>query len=95
MTLDELRTKHKADIERITSQYGIANIRVFGSTVRGDAGPDSDVDLLVTLTQPIGWGYAGCQIELEEALQMKVDLISDRGLSPRIGPYILKEAVPL
>ncbi len=95
MTLDELRTKYRDDILRITGEYGMENVRVFGSFVRGQAHEKSDLDLLVTLTKPVGWGYAGCQIDLENRLHMPVDLISDRGLSPRIGPHILQEAVPL
>ena len=45
-TLDDLR-QLRDEILRIAEQYGASNVRVFGSVARGDARPDSDVDLLV------------------------------------------------
>lgn len=95
MTLEELRAKHKNDILRITGEYGITNVRVFGSIARGEADEDSDVDLLVTLTKPLGLKFIGCKLDLEEELEMPIDLVTDSGLDKYIGPYILQEATPL
>jgi len=95
MTLDELRKKHKADILRIAEQYGVTNIRVFGSMARGEAGPDSDVDLLVTLTRPLGFKYAGLELDVTDAIGIPAQVISDRGLHHLIRNNILSEAVPL
>lgn len=95
MTLDELRKKHRDDILRITGEYGIENVRVFGSIVRGEADDDSDLDLLVTLGRTLGLDFVGCKLDLEDKLQMPVDLVSDDALDKFIGPYILKEAARL
>ena len=94
MTLDELR-RHKPQIEAIAAKHGIINIRVFGSTVRGEARPDSDVDLLVHYTRRLPWGGAAARREMANALHRPVDLANDECLHRYIGPYILREAVPL
>jgi hypothetical protein len=49
-TLDSLR-QHRDDILRLAAKYGASNVRVFGSVARGDATPESDVDLLVTFRE--------------------------------------------
>ncbi len=63
---------------------------VFGSYARGDADETSDVDLLVELdyAQPVGLEFVGMKLDLEERLGRRVDLVSSRGLSPRLLPYI-------
>ncbi len=95
MNIDELRIKYRDDILHIADEYDVSNIRVFGSTVRGDARDDSDVDLLVTLNKPLGFAFCSLQRRLSELLNKRVDLLSDNGLSPYIGPYILEEAVEI
>ena len=49
MGIEELLKDRREDILRIAAQHGAHNVRVFGSVARGEAGPDSDVDLLVEL----------------------------------------------
>lgn len=95
MNLDELRAKHKDDILRIAAQYGLENIRVFGSVARGDAGPDSDLDLLVTLGKPLGFRFFRCRRELEHAIGQPVDLVPEDALGKHVGPVIHSEAQPL
>ncbi len=95
MTLEELRRNHRADILRIAETYGVTNIRVFGSVARGDAGPGSDVDLLVHPPKGIGIGFIRCELELSDRLHMPVQLISDNALHYLIRDNILAEAVPL
>lgn len=88
----------RSEIYRLADKYGISNIRVFGSHVRGEAKQESDIDLLVHFDPEItnsGFSFLEFQEEAEKLFNQKVDLVSDRGLSPYIGPYILKEALPL
>lgn len=63
---------------------------LFGSHARGTANADSDVDILVELdrTKPIGLHFVRMQLELESLLRTKVDLLSDKGVSKYIRPYI-------
>lgn len=80
--------------------YGVRRVALFGSMVRGDASPQSDVDILVDLKPPgerppIGLKWFGLQHELGELLGRKVDLVTDGDLSPYIRPYVEKEMVVL
>ncbi|MGV3510149.1 MAG: nucleotidyltransferase family protein [Sphingobacteriaceae bacterium] len=66
---------------------------LFGSYSRGEADDNSDIDILVELdySQRIGWNYFQMKDDLEEKLNKKVDIVSSRGLSKYIAPYIEEE----
>ena len=66
---------------------------LFGSYVNGKANNESDIDILVDLdySQRIGLGFVQMQIDLENLLKTKVDLVSSNSLSKYIKPYIDKE----
>jgi uncharacterized protein len=63
---------------------------VFGSFARGEADQHSDMDILVELdySKYIGLGFVGMQQDLEELLHCKVDLVTERSLSPHIRPAV-------
>lgn len=94
MTLEELR-RHKPQIEAIAAKYGVTNIRVFGSVVRGGARPDSDVDLLADLSRCHGWDFITAKLEIGNYLRREVDIVDDSCIDKYIAPYILREAQPL
>jgi predicted nucleotidyltransferase len=83
-------------IRRIAARHGVREVRVFGSFVRGEQKPGSDLDLLVYLEK--GRGFSDllefCE-EVEAALGRRVDVVTDDGLSPFIRDRVLAEAVPL
>lgn len=66
---------------------------LFGSYSRGEADTNSDIDILVELdySQGIGWNYFGMKEDLEEKLNKRVDIVSSKGLSKFIAPYIDQE----
>lgn len=65
---------------------------LFGSYARGDADYKSDIDLMVDLDEQVGlFKFISMQIRLEELLKRKVDLISSRGISKHILPFIEKD----
>ena len=78
-------------------RYGIIRLEVFGSSARGTAGPDSDIDLLYTLAPGarLGWEIEDLALELESVLGRPVDLVSRRSMNPRIREQVLQEARPL
>lgn len=84
MTRDELLIKLR-DLKPWLAEQGIVNVRLFGSYARDEAGPDSDVDLLVDLSKPIGWEFYSLKEDIAEKLGLGVDLCSDKGLT---NPYI-------
>ncbi len=96
MGVPELLKDKRGDILRIAAKHGATNVRVFGSVVRGEADEKSDIDFLVTIEKGRSLlDHAALWIELEEFLGQKIDVISDRGLKPRIRERVLNEAVPL
>ena len=86
----------RAEIYRIAAAHGACNLRLFGSHARGDAGPASDVDLLVdTAAATSSWFPAGLIVDLEDLLGCRVDVVTEKGLNPLIRERVLREAVPL
>lgn len=71
-------------------------MRVFGSVARGEADEQSDIDLIVEFEPGRSLlDHAALWLELQELLGCKVDVVSERGLKPRIREKVLREAVPL
>ena len=84
---------HRRQIQSLAARYGIEHVRVFGSMVRDDAGPESDVDLLVTLPSGAsGLALGALQMDVEELLHRKVDVLTEAGLHPALRARILHEA---
>lgn len=76
-------------------RYGVRELSFFGSTARGEARPDSDIDLLVEFlpnAQVDLVDYAGFMLDLSRLFGRKVDLVSKRGLKPLIRDSVLDEA---
>jgi hypothetical protein len=96
VTIEELRIHHRAEILNLAANRGARNVRVFGSLARGEGGPDSDVDLLVDFeTGRSLFDLAGLSIDLENALGCRVDVVSSRGLRPRLKDEVTRDAVAL
>jgi len=88
--LQRLR-EHKDEIRR---RFGVKSLAVFGSVARGEAGPESDVDILVEFEGRATFDrYMGLKFFLEDLLGTRVDLVTRRALKPRMRPYVEREAV--
>lgn len=78
----------------LSRRYGVVRLALFGSTVRDEARPDSDVDIVVSFDGPAtSHKYFGVQFYLEDALGCPVDLVTEKALRPELRPYIDREAV--
>jgi len=96
MTSQALVDRHRQEILRLAGIRGARNVRLFGSVARDDAGPASDVDVLVTMEPGRTLlDLIGLTQDLEQLLGCRVDVVSDRGLSPYLRARILSEAVVL
>ena len=93
-SLDRIKEILKKHEKELKEEYGIKEIGIFGSYLRGEAKEESDLDILIEFEKPIGFFKF---LELEEYLSnligIKVDLVSKKALKPYIGKYILKEVV--
>jgi hypothetical protein len=86
----------REQILRLARKHGVTRVRVFGSMARGDAGPQSDIDLLVEVgPDPSPWFPGGLVAELEELLGRRVQVVTERGLDDLLRDRVLEEAVPL
>ena len=83
-------------ILRLAECRGAENVRVFGSVARGEAGADSDVDLLVAWKQGRSlFDHAGLVADLQDLLGMKVHVGTEQALHRYVCERILREATPL
>jgi uncharacterized protein len=88
----------KAMLPELRDRYGVILLGVFGSYVRGEQTPNSDLDLLVEFDPAVRFGLLTfCELEntLSDRLTVKVDLVMKKALKPRIGEQILQEVVYL
>jgi uncharacterized protein len=94
-TFELIRAKRE-EIQKIAARHGARNIRVFGSVARGDARPDSDVDLLIDV-EPVtsSWFPAGLVQDLETVLGRRVEVVTELGLNRLIRDDVLREAIPV
>lgn len=96
MRPSEILSLHRERILAIASARGARNVRVFGSAARRTDRDGSDLDLLVDLPRGSSLlDIAGLQIDIEEALGVKVDLCTEAELHPSLKDRILAEARPL
>jgi len=92
----QLLARKRDDILRVASQHGARNLRVFGSVARGDAGPGSDLDLLVEMDAGRSLLDMGALLmDLQDLLGCPVDVVTEQGLRPRLRDRAVREAVPL
>ncbi len=78
----------------LAARFGLVSLALFGSTARDAAGPDSDIDILVSFDGPAtSERYFGVQFFLEDLFGCHIDLVTDKALRSELRPYIEREAV--
>lgn len=94
--LEQLIAVLRAEKANLIERYDVRSLGVFGSYVRGEARPDSDLDVLVEFsTPPTLFEYVRLQNELSDRLGVRVDLVMKSALKPVLGARILEEVVPV
>lgn len=82
---------HKPELAK---RFGVADLALFGSTVRTEDASASDVDVLVRFNgRADSKRYFGVQFYLEDLLGRPVDLVTEQALRPELRPYVEAEAV--
>ena len=96
MGIDEVLGGRREEILRVAARHGARNVRVFGSLARGEADETSDIDILVELEPGRTlFDLGGLLMDLRDLLGRDVDVVTERGLKPRIRSRVLQEAVAL
>jgi uncharacterized protein len=95
---EKYRDQLRAMLPELADKFGVAELGLFGSRVRGDHRPDSDLDVLVEYrpdARPTLIDVCALEHCLGDRLGLKVDLSLKRSLKPLLRPYILREAEPV
>ncbi|HET6573552.1 MAG TPA: nucleotidyltransferase family protein [Fimbriiglobus sp.] len=93
---ERYRDQLRAMLPELAERFGVSELGLFGSRVRGDHRPDSDLDVLVTFrpdARPSLFTLGDLVMTLEERLGVPVDLALKSNLKSRLRPYILREEV--
>ena len=86
----------REQILHIAAKHGANDVRIFGSVVRGEAGPSSDIDVLVVLEPGRSLlDHVALKQDLEDLLGQDVDVVTENALHWYIRDRVLEEAVPL
>jgi predicted nucleotidyltransferase len=84
----------KRKILPVLHRYGVTKVGLFGSCIRNEMVPDSDIDILVEIEKDISLlDFVGLKLEIEEVLGRKVDLVEYDTIKPLLRERILKEQV--
>lgn len=96
MSIEELLHDKRDEILSVAAKHGASNVRVFGSVARKEAGPGSDIDVLVEMERGRTLlDQAALMIDLQELLGCKVDIAVEGGLKEYLRERIMTEAIPL
>ena len=90
-TKDEILAYLSLSRERFARSYGVRRIGIFGSAARGEAGEQSDLDVLVEMSEPTFDRYMDLKFEIESALGAPVDLVLAENVKERLRPIIERE----
>jgi hypothetical protein len=93
--LSSIRRALREALPELQKSYGVESLAIFGSMAREEAGPDSDIDVLVRFQmEPPGlFAFVRLERHLSELLGQRVDLVMETALKPRVREKILSEAV--
>ncbi len=91
--LEDAKEILKKNRSRLFSTYPLQELAIFGSFARGEAGEDSDIDILVEFSEPVGYEIVDLVEELEALLHHKVDLVSKKAIRPNLMPFVEKDLI--
>jgi uncharacterized protein len=94
-TLEDVRILIRQHQTILEERYGVKIVGLFGSNVRGEQKPDSDIDILADILRPISLlEFVGAELYLSELLDMKVDLVPRRALRKELRESIFADMIP-
>jgi uncharacterized protein len=88
--IEEIIKKHKPILHE---KYKVKSIGIFGSYARNQETDKSDIDILVSFQEPVGWEFVDLKEYLENLLGKQVDLVTEGALKPQLKDAVLKEVV--
>ncbi len=90
-TIIQLLKRHLQELKR---RFRVSSLFIFGSVARGEEKSDSDLDVLVSFDGPGTFDtYMDLKFFLEDLIKRKVDLVTEKGVSPRLKVVIEKDLI--
>ena len=94
--LGRIQSVLSREFPSLAEHYGVASLGLFGSYVRHEQRPESDLDILVTFTcTPSLLRFVELENHMSDLLRIKVDLVMRDSLKPSVGRQIANELVPV
>jgi len=94
VTREEVLERIRGRWDEIRQRFDVEDLAVFGSVARDEAGPDSDVDVLVRFSGPATFdGFMDLKFYLEDLVGLRVDLVTQKALRRELRPKVEREAV--
>lgn len=95
-SLADVKQTLRSHLPHLWEAYGVQSLALFGSYVRGEQRPGSDIDVLVTFEDPPGLlAFVELKQELSDRLGHSVDLVMESALKPRIEDWVRQEVEPI
>jgi predicted nucleotidyltransferase len=91
--LEEIKAKLRSNKKLLFSEYPLKSLAIFGSFSRNENRPDSDIDLLVDFSKPIGICFIDLADEIESLLNVSVDLVSRNGIKEKYYKVIQEDLI--
>jgi predicted nucleotidyltransferase len=92
-TLDEIKSIIKKHRQELEGHFKIKEIALFGSYVRGDQNTDSDLDIMITFREPVGFLFIELCDYLEDLFGMIIDVVTRRGIKSNRWKYIEEDLI--
>jgi len=89
----EVLARLRQHYPELASQFKVSSLALFGSFAREEQTPASDVDLLVSFAEPIGFGFMHLGDRLEDLLGRRVDLVASDGIKDNRRPFIMSSVI--
>lgn len=90
--MNQNKTEIYNKIVEFLKSKGATKVAVFGSYIRNEETPESDIDVMVDFERPIGlFEFVKIERELEELIGVKIDLVMDGGINPLVEKYVMKD----
>ena len=89
--LEELKGIIKQNKQELKEKFNVKSIAIFGSYVRGEQNEESDVDIRVEFSEPVGFLFFHLANFLEKILGANVDLITPDAIKPNRQKYIMED----
>ena len=88
----EVQQRIRENLAELSREYAVSEIGIFGSYARNEQKPESDLDILVEFSKPVGFvSFMQLEQHLQQLLGVKIDLVTRAALKPQIGARILSE----